>query len=106
MTRAGAVVAVVAPPYLPYAPAWQAAGVDLRYIEIIDADARNALWAFEQCLRSAACGAVLGWPLHADAQALDRKSGESGKSVSGRVDLGGSRLIKKNIKYNNNKGRT
>src|SRR3546814_1781188 len=72
MTRAGAVVAVVAPPYLPYAPAWQAAGVDLRYIEIIDADARNALWAFEQCLRSAACGAVLGWPLHADAQALRR----------------------------------
>src|SRR3546814_14110311 len=72
MTRAGAVVAVVAPPYLPYAPAWQAAGVDLRYIEIIDADARNALWAFEQCLRSAACGAVLGWPLHADAPALRR----------------------------------
>src|SRR5688572_25993132 len=72
MTRAGTVVAVVAPPYLPYAPAWQAAGVDLRYLEIIDADARGALWAFEQCLRSAACGAVLGWPLHADAQSLRR----------------------------------
>ena len=72
MTRAGTVVAVVAPPYLPYAPAWQAAGVDLRHLEIIDADARGALWAFEQCLRSAACGAVLGWPLHADAQSLRR----------------------------------
>src|SRR5690606_10276333 len=72
MTQAGTVVAVVAPPYLPYAPAWQAAGVDLRYLEIIDADARGALWAFEQCLRSAACGAVLGWPLHADARALRR----------------------------------
>jgi cell division inhibitor SulA len=72
MTQAGRVVAVVAPPYLPYAPAWQAAGVDLRRLEVIDADARNALWAFEQCLRSAACGAVLGWPLHADAQALRR----------------------------------
>jgi protein ImuA len=72
MTRAGTVVAVVAPPYLPYAPAWQAAGVDLRFLEIVDADARNALWAFEQCLRSAACGAVLGWPLQADPQALRR----------------------------------
>ncbi len=72
LTQAGSVVAVVAPPYLPYAPAWQAGGVDLRYLEIIAADARGALWAFEQCLRSAACAAVLGWPLQADAQALRR----------------------------------
>ena len=72
LTQAGGVVAVVAPPYLPYAPAWQAMGVDLRYLEIIDADARSALWAFEQCLRSAACAAVLGWPLHADGPALRR----------------------------------
>src|SRR5690606_26270509 len=28
-TRAGERVAVIAPPYLPYAPAWQVAGVDL-----------------------------------------------------------------------------
>src|SRR5690606_11834510 len=72
LTRAGGIVALVAPPYLPYAPAWQAAGVDLRQLEIIEADARGALWAFEQCLRSAACAAVLGWPLQADAQALRR----------------------------------
>ncbi|MBB1472563.1 MULTISPECIES: translesion DNA synthesis-associated protein ImuA [unclassified Luteimonas] len=72
LTQAGGVVALVAPPYLPYAPAWQAAGVDLRHLEIIQADARGALWAFEQCLRSAACAAVLGWPLQADAQALRR----------------------------------
>src|SRR3546814_20319793 len=85
MTRAGAVVAVVAPPYLPYAPAWQAAGVDLRHLEIIDADARNALWAFEQCLRSAACGAVLGWPLHADAQALRRLQVAADRSEERRV---------------------
>ncbi|HST43605.1 MAG TPA: DNA lesion error-prone repair protein ImuA, partial [Luteimonas sp.] len=55
LTRAGAVVALVAPPYLPYAPAWQDAGVDLRRLEIVECDARGALWAFEQCLRSAAC---------------------------------------------------
>ncbi|WP_243708096.1 translesion DNA synthesis-associated protein ImuA [Luteimonas arsenica] len=72
LTRAGGVVALVAPPYLPYAPAWQAADVDLRQLEIIQADARGALWAFEQCLRSAACAAVLGWPLQADGPALRR----------------------------------
>ncbi len=72
LTQAGGIVALVAPPYLPYAPAWQAAGVDLRHLEVIEADARGALWAFEQCLRSAACAAVLGWPLQADGPALRR----------------------------------
>src|SRR5690606_9074410 len=38
LTQAGGIVALVAPPYLPYAPAWQAAGVDLRHLEIIQAD--------------------------------------------------------------------
>lgn len=83
LTQAGGIVALVAPPYLPYAPAWQAAGVDLRHLEIIEADARGALWAFEQCLRSAACAAVLGWPLQADAQALRRLqvAADSGDSL-------------------------
>lgn len=72
LTRAGDTVAVVAPPYIPYAPAWQAAGVQLEHLEIIQASPRDALWAFEQCLRSGACAAVLGWPVQADAQALRR----------------------------------
>lgn len=72
-TQAGATVVLVAPPYLPYAPAWQAAGVDLMHLEVIDvATPRDALWAFEQCLRSGACAAVVGWPLQADASALRR----------------------------------
>ena len=71
-TQAGERVAVIAPPYLPYAPAWQAAGVDLAQLRIIDASPRDALWAFEQCLRSGACAAVLGWPQQADARALRR----------------------------------
>ncbi|MCR6702074.1 MAG: translesion DNA synthesis-associated protein ImuA [Dokdonella sp.] len=71
-TQAGATVALIAPPYLPYAPAWQAAGVDLTHLQLIDAAARDALWAFEQCLRSGACAAVLGWPAQADAAALRR----------------------------------
>lgn len=72
LTAAGAMVALIAPPYVPYAPAWQAAGVDLRHLAIVEAEPRGALWAFEQCLRSGACGAVLGWPAHADAPALRR----------------------------------
>jgi cell division inhibitor SulA len=72
MTRAGGTVAVVAPPYIPYAPAWRAAGVELAHLEIVDASPRDALWAFEQCLRSGACAAVLGWPQKADAQSLRR----------------------------------
>ncbi|HUD40805.1 MAG TPA: translesion DNA synthesis-associated protein ImuA [Dokdonella sp.] len=71
-TQAGATVALIAPPYLPYAPAWQAGGVDLNHLQLVDAAARDALWAFEQCLRSGACAAVLGWPAQADAAALRR----------------------------------
>jgi cell division inhibitor SulA len=41
-------------------------------LDIVDASTRDALWAFEQCLRSGACGAVIGWPRQADAQALRR----------------------------------
>jgi len=72
LTQAGGTVAVVAPPYVPYAPAWQGAGVELSQLQVIDASPRDALWAFEQCLRSGACAAVVGWPMNADAQALRR----------------------------------
>jgi cell division inhibitor SulA len=72
ITGEGGTLALVAPPYIPYAPAWQAAGVDLAALQVIEAAPRDALWAFEQCLRSGACGAVLGWPLQADAAALRR----------------------------------
>ncbi|HEY0332957.1 MAG TPA: translesion DNA synthesis-associated protein ImuA [Stenotrophomonas sp.] len=72
LSTAGERVALIAPPYVPYAPAWQAAGVDLSWLEVIEADPRQALWAFEQCLRSGACAAVLGWPQTADARALRR----------------------------------
>jgi Uncharacterized conserved protein len=72
ITADGGTVALVAPPYIPYAPAWQAAGVDLAVLQVVEASPRDALWAFEQCLRSGACGAVLGWPQQADAAALRR----------------------------------
>jgi cell division inhibitor SulA len=72
LTQAGGIVVLVAPPYVPYAPAWREAGVALSNLHIVETDARGALWALEQCLRSGACAAVLGWPQRADAQSLRR----------------------------------
>jgi hypothetical protein len=72
MTGCGGTVVLVAPPYVPYAPAWRAAGVDLAHLEIVEASSRDALWAFEQCLRSGACVAVLGWPRDVDPKSLRR----------------------------------
>ncbi len=72
LTAGGGRVALVAPPYIPYAPAWQAAGVELGQLDVIDTDPRQALWAQEQCLRSGACAAVLGWPPGGDDRALRR----------------------------------
>lgn len=72
MTHDARPVVLVGPPYVAYAPAWQAIGVDLRWLVVVHAQGRQALWAFEQCLRSAACAVVVGWPHEADARALRR----------------------------------
>ncbi|HET6396791.1 MAG TPA: translesion DNA synthesis-associated protein ImuA, partial [Pseudoxanthomonas sp.] len=75
LSQAGERIVLVAPPYLPYAPAWQAAGIDLERLQVVGAAAtppREALWAAEQCLRSGCCGAVLCWPQQADDRALRR----------------------------------
>lgn len=65
-------VVVVAPPYRPYAPAWQAAGVDLRWLTIVETSRDHSAWTLEQCLRSGACAAVLGWLHAADDRTLRR----------------------------------
>jgi cell division inhibitor SulA/protein ImuA len=63
LARADRRLAWIAPPHLPYAPALDAAGIALTQILIVrTAAARDALWAAEQALASAACGAVLVWP--------------------------------------------
>ncbi len=72
LSRAGRRVVLVAPPYLPYAPAWQAAGVNLAQLDIVDAAPRDMAWAMEQALRSGSCGAVLGWLPQADDRSLRR----------------------------------
>jgi hypothetical protein len=65
LSRRGRRLAWIAPPYLPYAPALSAAGIDLATLIIVKTRTpTDALWAAEQALSSAACGAVLLWPQH------------------------------------------
>ena len=65
-------IVLIAPPYRPYAPAWQNSGVRLSQLHVIHAQSKEALWAMEQALRSGSCGAVLGWPMKADDKSLRR----------------------------------
>ncbi|WP_269531376.1 translesion DNA synthesis-associated protein ImuA [Chitinimonas sp. BJYL2] len=62
LTQAGQQVVLIAPPHIPYAPAWQAAGVDLRRLTWVAAESdADAQWATEQALRETGCGAVVAW---------------------------------------------
>ncbi|HUL93541.1 MAG TPA: translesion DNA synthesis-associated protein ImuA [Burkholderiales bacterium] len=62
LSRRGLRLAWVAPPYLPYAPALAAAGIDITKLVIVrTVSLKETLWAAEQALASNACGAVLAW---------------------------------------------
>lgn len=73
LSREGRWLVLVAPPYVPYAPALTRAGVDLaRAIVIEPHAAREALWVAEQALRVGVCGAVLLWCEQVEPRALRR----------------------------------
>lgn len=62
LTRAGRLVAWIAPPHIPYAPALEASGLELsRMLWLRPQGAVDALWAAEQVLAAAGGGAVLLW---------------------------------------------
>jgi cell division inhibitor SulA/protein ImuA len=66
-------LAIVAPPYIPYAPALRAHGVRLSHVMLIRPETVELqLWAGEQALRSGSCGAVLLWLNHVPERALRR----------------------------------
>lgn len=83
LTQAGERVVLIAPPHRVHAPGWAYAGVALRQLQVVEASSKDALWAAEQCLRSAACAAVLCWPRQADDRALRRLqvASESGQCL-------------------------
>jgi hypothetical protein len=92
LTRNSRHAAVVAPPYIPYAPAWRDAGVDLQQLLwIAPQDRVEALWATEQMLRSGLYGAVVLWspPLDAPIERRLQLAAETGRSVGITCHSGG-----------------
>ena len=56
-------VALVSPPYIPFAPALNNHGIRLERLLIIRAEKNlDTLWAIEQTLRCKSFAAVVGWP--------------------------------------------
>jgi cell division inhibitor SulA len=66
-------VALLAPPWLPYARAWESAGLPLDKLLLLEATSSNLLWSAEQILRSGECGAVLLWS-QAAGRTLDHRA--------------------------------
>lgn len=63
----------VAPPWVPYAPALAAAGIDLQRLLIVHAASEDeVMWATEQSLRSGCSAAVLSWSTHTTVAGLRR----------------------------------
>jgi cell division inhibitor SulA/protein ImuA len=66
-------VAMVSPPYLPYAPALARSDIDpARLLVIRSRQALDTLWAMEQALHSQTCAAVVGWSETCDETSLRR----------------------------------
>ena len=63
-------IALVAPPWLLHAPAWQA--VDLSRLLVVHAAPREAAWACEQLLAGGSLATLLAWLPLADNPALRR----------------------------------
>ena len=73
LAQAGEAIVLIAPPHLPYAPAFAAAGVDpVRVIVVGAEEERNRWWAAEQVLRARGAGALLFWPAVLGEQRLRR----------------------------------
>jgi cell division inhibitor SulA/protein ImuA len=63
ITGAGRHITLIAPPYIPFAPALSQHGLRLERVLVIQAQqAEDILWATEQTLRCRSFGAVLAWP--------------------------------------------
>jgi hypothetical protein len=65
-------IVLIAPPYIPYAPALVRAGIPLAKLAWIETPSDRAMWAAEQCLRAGCLGAALIWSTGGDERALRR----------------------------------
>jgi cell division inhibitor SulA/protein ImuA len=56
-------VAFITPPHQPYPPGLQQAGIELRHLLVVCAQAAaDVSWSLEKLLRSGHCGMALAWP--------------------------------------------
>ncbi len=84
LTQADRWHVMIAPPYLPYAPALAAHGVKLSRLMLIRPQTlAEQLWACEQALQSASCGAVMLW--------LDQSSERIPENALRRLQLSAER---------------
>lgn len=77
-------VAMIAPPYIPFAPALAQHGLRLEHFWIIRAQTANdILWSAEQTLRCKSFGAVLTWPISIRDREVRRLqlAAEAGNSI-------------------------
>lgn len=84
LSRGGRWIALIAPPFVPYAPAMASQGIDLSRVLVVHPDnGTQALWSVEQALRTGTCAAVLAWPSACDDRSLRRLqlAAEAGNSL-------------------------
>jgi len=83
MQREGKWSLLVAPPYLPYGPAWAAWGIDLARLAVVSPPHRgDTLWAVEQALASGALGSVWCWTTRSDTRQVRRLQVAAGGSAT------------------------
>jgi hypothetical protein len=84
VAETGRHIALINPPFLPYAPALAQQGLPLPQLRLIVCPtAADVLWAAEQTLRCSSFGAVLAWPTTATDKQLRRLqlAAEAGRNL-------------------------
>lgn len=84
LTQADRYVAMISPPYIPFAPALSQHAIRLERLLVIRAHStEDILWAFEQTLRCRSFGAVLAWPASVKDREVRRLqlAAEAGRST-------------------------
>ena len=72
LSAEGGWLVLVAPPWLPHAPAWAAAGIAVDRLLVVQ-PGRQVAWSIEQLLKSGGFAGLLAWPdAGIDARALRR----------------------------------
>ena len=61
LTHEGRGIALIAPTHLPFSRAWEARGIRLEHLLIVEAQGGDLQWSAEQALRSGSCGMVVVW---------------------------------------------